>query len=501
MSEIYVPRQYQDRMREFLMDTPDCALWAEPGMGKTSVVGTAMSDLLYDEWLVSRVLIVGPKRVASKVWFDEFRRWKHLNHMKPRLLTAQDFGLTPSFQMVDQYNERLETIVQRKKKGKLAFGFDFEDEQANRRAKAATKKRLQSYDERIHIVSWDFLEYLVDAYGVNWPYDMVVLDESSFVKDQDSNRFKACRDLRKYTGRIVELTGTPATNGLMNLWAQMWILDKGARLGQTITSYRQAFFYPEVTGKFGAVYKWGITDPCRQQIYDAVSDIAMPMQARDYLELPTFVDNPVYVELPDKARDLYDEVEAQLFAEIDKRDVTAATPAALVNKLLQIANGNVYDDNRKPVHVHDAKLDALRELADSSTSNLLVCYAFKPEQDAIAKTFGKRAIKLDSDEKMDAWNRGEIEIAYTHAASIGHGTNIQRGGNHIVWFGVTHNLELWQQMNARLIRSGQREDHVTVSCILAEDTLDKHVRYRVLDSKAAEQQDLMDAVRARRNEP
>jgi SNF2 family DNA or RNA helicase len=497
MSEIWTPRVYQDHGLDFVLDTPDCGLWLPMGLGKTSIAATAIMTCLYDTFDVRRVLIVAPKRVASKVWPDEFAKWKHLAFMQYRVLSAADFGLTPGYQTVDVYEPVLETIRKKQKKGKLTFGWDSEDDAANRKAKAACKKRLQSYTERIHIVSWDFLEYLVDAYGVNWPYEMVVLDESSFIKSQDTNRFRACRDFRKHTGRIVQLTGTPATNGLLNIWSQLWILDKGKRLGETYSAYRSAYFTPAATGRDGTVYSWAIDKGAKEKIYGRIGDIVMSLRAQDWITLPSVIDNPVYIDLPEKARDMYDTIERDLVAMMKGSTVSARNPAALVNKLMQIANGTVYDDGRKPVHVHDEKLKALAEIAESQDGNLLVFYAYKPEAEAIQKFFGKKAVKLDTDAKMDEWNKGHIKIAYSHAASIGYGSNIQKGGNKVVWYSPTHNLEHWQQANARLVRSGQEADHVIQSCIMATDTLDRHVRYRVLADKEADQQSLMDAVLAR----
>jgi len=497
MSTIWTPRVYQQHGLDFVLETPDCGLWYPMGLGKTSVIASAVSFLLYDCFDVRRVLIVGPKRVASKVWPDEFRKWKHLAYMQYRVLKAEDFGLTPTYQTLDYYDAVLETIRKKEKKGKLAFGYDREDGQANRKAKAATKKLLQSYRERIHIVSWDFLEYLVDAYGSNWPYDMVVLDEASFVKNQDTNRFRACRDFRKQTGRIVQATGTPASNGLLNIWSQLWILDKGRRLGETYSAYRSAYFSPAATGRDGTVYSWAIDKGAKERIYGRIGDIVMSLRAEDWIDLPDLIDNPIWVDLPDEARELYNKVEADLVAMMRGHQISARNPAALVNKLMQIANGTVYDDGRKPQPVHKAKLNALSELAEADDGNLLVAYVYRPEAEAIQKHFGRKAVKLDSDAKLDDWNAGKIKIGYAHAASIGHGTNIQAGGNKTVWFGPTHNLEHWQQFNARLRRSGQEADHVVQSCIMASNTLDRHVRYRVLADKEDDQQDLMDAVLAR----
>lgn len=494
-------RLYQGHCIDFAMETPNCALWVPMGLGKTTTAATVAQLCLYDTFETKRVLIVGPKRVAYKAWPDEFAKWDHLQWMKYRLLGAADFGLTPAYREDSFFDPVLENVYSRMKKAGLAFGYDEADPSlAQRRGKAAVKKHLQSLKERVHIISWDFLYFLADAYGTNWPYDLVILDESSFVKNQDTARFRACHHIRKYTKRVMELTGTPATNGLLDIWSQLYILDQGKRLGETYGGYRGAYFSPASRSKDGhVVYSWAIDAGAKQRIYSKISDIVISLKAEDWLDLPAVVDNPIYVDLPPDAREMYDKVEHDLIYYVKKHgtNILAATPAALVNKLMQIANGNVYDDVKKPVHVHDAKLQALEELADSTPGNLLVAYGYIPDALRIQKHFGRKAVKLDSDKKIDDWNNGKIKIGYAHAQSLGHGMNMQDGGNNSVWYGPTHNLEHWQQMNARIRRSGQEADHVILSCIMASNTLDRHVRYRVLGDKATEQGSLMDAVQAR----
>lgn len=505
MTQLWTPRGYQSDMHDFVVDTDGGnALWADMGLGKTGTTGQIIETLLFDRLSYRRVLIVGPKRVAYKAWPDEIRKWSHMADWYYRCLIAEDFGLTPGFRESKFFDEASGEIVKGRKKTKLQFGYDENDSLANRHAKADTKKRLRSYRERIHIVSWDFLYFLTQAYGVNWPYDLVVLDESSFVKNQDSARFRACRHISNYTDKIIELTGTPSTRSLIDLWSQVFLLDQGKRLGRTLTGFRDAYFTPDqivYAGGQRRVASWKADADAKQRIYRAVGDIVVSLKAEDYLSLPPLIENRIAVELPEAARELYDKVETDLFALLDKGgSVQAATRAVLFSKLLQIANGTVYDTEKKAHKVHTAKLDALADIAEATPGNLLVAYSFKPEAAAIQSRFGKQARLIHTDTDIDDWNAGRIKIGYTHPASLGHGINAQHGGSNIVWMGPPPNLEHWLQLNKRLHRSGQTAETVIVSVLTAENTLDDYVRRAILTSKDDEQNDLMDAVRLRKAE-
>lgn len=503
MSTIWTPRRYQDDMLDFSIETQCCALWADMGLGKTVTAATLAQRCLYDLFDVKRVLIVGPKRVAYKAWPDEFRKWQHLRSVEYRLLKAEDFGMTPSYDEVDYFDEVLESMGTTMKKGGLSFGWDNDNpSEAQRLAKRACKKRLQGYREHVHIVSWDFLYWLTKAYGDNWPYDMVIFDESSFVKNLDTARFRACRWIRKFTKRVVELTGTPATRSLLDLWSQVFILDQGKRLGETYGGFRDAYFSPDkrgvVKGGIQRVFSWKPDGDARQRIYGKLSDVVISLKAEDWLHLPPLIENPINIDLPENARQLYDEVENTLIAQLmGGSKVIAQNPAVLVSKLMQISNGCVYDDNKKPQIIHGAKLDALAELNEATPGNMLVAYAFVPERERIQKRFGRSAVWLNTDKAIDDWNAGRIKMGYAHPASLGHGMNLQDGGSTVAWFGPTHNLEHWQQMNKRLHRSGQTAEHVILNTILADNTIDHHVRYDVIADKDTEQSALLAAVDSR----
>lgn len=498
MSRIYVPRQYQDHMQDFALAEPFTQWAVDMGLGKSVACGTVIQRSLYDLYDTDRWLIVGPKRVAYKSWPDELKAWEHLADLPYRILGAADFGLTPAFEEADAFDPVTGEIKQELKKRGLAFGWDEEDPAAAQRiAKREAKKRIMGYREHVHIVSYDFLPWLTKALGDTAYYSGIAVDESSMVKNQDTVRFRALRHLRKNAARVIELTGTPAPRGLLDLWSQIYLLDQGARLCGTFTEFRNLYFTADQRGRNGDIYSWKIDPDGRERIYKRIGDIVMSLKSEDYLSLPPLIENPIMVTLPTDARALYDQVERDLIAQLGDSTILAPSAATLCQKLLQISNGAVYDDRKKAVHVHDAKLDALEELVDVTPGNLLVAYAFQHDAQRIQKRFGRRARKLESDQDIDDWNAGKIKIGYGHPASFGHGLNLQHGGSNAVWFGPTYSLELWQQFIKRLHRSGQTAERVIVSVIMAENTLDEHVRYGVIQDRDTEQSALLAAVRAR----
>jgi hypothetical protein len=499
MAEIWTPSLYQKHMVQFGTEVENVALWADMGLGKSVTAATIAQRCLYDSFCVRRVLIVAPKRVASKAWPNEFRKWHHLQSMNWRVLRAEDFGLTPSFEEVDWFDPVLEMARKRLAQRGLVFGWDQDDPSgAQRQAKREAKKRLQSYREHVHIVSWDFLPWLVKAMGDNWPYEMVILDEASFVKNQDTVRFRALRHVRKFTRRVIELTGTPATRSLLDVWAPLFLLDEGKRLGATYGNFRDAYFTPDKRGRDGVIYSYKIDPDGRERIYRRIDDVCMSLSADDWLSLPPLVENPIYVELPPHARELYDKVEHDLIALLNGATVLAKNAAVLVSKLLQIANGAVFDDCGNWHSVHDAKLDALDELLEATSGGVLCAYAFKPDAERIQKRFGKIAVPLNTDKRIDDWNAGKVKLGYAHPGSLGYGMNdMQYGGSNSCWFGPTHNLEHWLQFNKRLHRDGQQADRVLVNLLLADNTLDDHVRYENIADKDTEEGALLAAVKAR----
>lgn len=487
---IYQPRIYQSHAIEFAMDVPGCILMMDCGVGKCSIAATVAQRALYDTFDVKRWIVVAPKRVASQAWPAELEKWNHLRSLPYRVLRAEDFALTAAFEEVDHFDEVLESIGTTMKRRGLTFGA--------RADKATAKKRLLQMREHVHIVSFDFLPWLVKAYGVNWPYDGLIIDESSFVKNQDTERFRALSSVRKYAKRVIELTGTPAPRGLLDLWPQIFLIDGGKRLGQTYGNFREAYFTPDKRNAH-QIFSWKIDPDGKQRIYDRIDDIAMSLSANDWLQLPQLVNNKITIVLPPGGRKLYDKVETDLIAMLNGGSVSAANAAVLCFKLLQIANGCVYDDNKKPQYIHDAKLNALSELVEATSGGVLCAYAFKHDIDAIKKRFGKAAVLLNSDASIDQWNQGKIKLALGHPASMGHGVNIQHGGSNAVWYSPTYNAELYEQFNKRLHRSGQTADRVVISHILAENTLDRHV-LAVAEQKLDDQGALLAAVRARISE-
>lgn len=497
MSRIWTPRPFQTGMVEFGLETPYCAWLVDMGLGKTSAAATLIQRSLYDLYDTKRWLIVGPKRVANKAWPDELRTWLHLEDVSYRILRAEDFGLTPAFDAVDVFDPVTGEIAAGMKKRGLAFGWSATDAKAaEREAKRFAKKRIMAMREHVLIVSYDFLPWLAKALGDTPWFDGLMLDESSMFKNQDTVRFRALRHLRKFARRVVLLTGTPSPRSLLDLWSQMFIVDRGERLCETYGAYRELYFTPDKRGRNGDIYSWKPDRDGRERIYRAIDDVVMSLKSEDYLSLPPLIDNPIRVELPPAARELYERVLNDLIAVLEGRTIVAQSAAVLVNKLLQIANGCVFDDEKRPVFVHDAKLDALAELVEATPGNLLVAYGYRPDAERIQKRFGRLARKLESDADIDDWNAGKVKLGYGHPASFGHGLNLQDGGSNAVFFGPTHSLELWQQFIKRLHRSGQKADRVIVSTILADDTLDDHVRYVVIQDKADEQDALMEAVKA-----
>lgn len=348
----------------------------------------------------------------------------------------------------------------------------------------------------IWIINRENTEWLVDYYGRKWPFDMVIIDELSSFKNPRSKRFRALRKVRPLIKRIVGLTGTPAPNGLIDLWSQVYLLDQGERLGKTLTGYRNRYFNPGRRNQ-NIVFEWIPKPGAEEAIYEKISDICVSMKAEDWLQLPERIDNIIEVELPEKARRQYKQLEKDLILPLLDSDVTAANAAVLTNKLLQMANGAIYDEFGEAKEIHDAKLEALEEAVEAANGKpVLVVYSYKHDLDRIKNRLKKyRPRTLDSDQEVQDWNAGKIQVLLLHPASGGHGLNLQTGGNIIVWFGLTWSLEYYQQTIARLHRQGQTE-RVIVHHIIAKGTMDEQV-LKALTGKAATQNDLMEAVKAK----
>ena len=415
------------------------------GLGKSVIVLTALADLM-SRFEVARALIIAPLRVARSVWPAEIERWDHTRHLTYRLVTG-----TP--------RQRL--------------------------------ARLRKDRSDIHIVNRELTAWLVENLCDDWPYDMVVIDEASSFKSARTRRFKALRKVLKHIDRLVELTGTPASNGLLDLWSQIFLLDRGERLGRTFTGFRARYFISDYQG-----YEWTPREGAEAQIHNRLKDVCLALTAEDYLKLPRRIDNTIEVELPDRARARYRLLEKDFLVQLDDNDTVAVfNAAALTNKLLQFANGAVYTDgDGRWTAVHDAKLEALAELVEAAAGRpVLVAYHYQTDLRRILERF-KQAVPLDRDpDTIARWNRGDIPLLLAHPASAGHGLNLQAGGHTIVWFGLTWSLEAYRQLNARLLRQGQTRP-VVVHHLVARDSVDETVM-AALGAKDATQRALLDALK------
>ena len=443
------PHDYQKTALDHILNNNACGLFLDMGMGKTVTTLTAIDQLLNNYLEVSKVLVIAPLRVAEDTWSRETKKWDHLQHMRIAKVLGPE-------------KQRLEAL-------------------------------RQSAD--LYIINRENVEWLVKTLGLDWPFDMVVIDELSSFKSNGAKRFKALRKVRPLVKRIVGLTGTPAPNGYMDLWAQLYLLDRGERLGKTITNYRQEYFNIIQCPGF---QKYDIRRGSHEVINGKIKDICISMKAKDYLKM----EDPLYVEVPailsDQERAVYMEMEKEAILELGEDTITAMNAAAVATKLLQISNGAVYDNNGSYVKIHDRKLDVLEDLVEAANGNpLLVFYSFKHDLDRILKRFPK-ARKMETPKDIEDWNSGKVEIMLAHPASAGHGLNLQDGGSQIVWFGLNWSLELYQQANARLHRQGQKEG-VIIHHIITEGTMDERV-LDVLHGKNKRQEALLDALKALKKE-
>ncbi|MGI6649879.1 MAG: SNF2-related protein [Bacillota bacterium] len=442
----YNPHEYQDYATRFILEHPIAAVLLEMGLGKSVITLTAIFDLTLDSFEIRKVLVIAPLRVARDTWPAEIEKWDHLR------------GLTCS----------------------VAIGSEAQ-------RKAALKKRAQVY-----IINRENVNWLVNKSGLPFDFDMVVIDELSSFKDNGSKRFKALRKVRPGVRRIVGLTGTPSANGLMDLWAEIGILDMGQRLGRYITHFRNNYFMPDKRNQ-QMVFSYKPRPGAEEAIYRLISDITISMKNTDYLKLPELVMNEIPVWLADKEQKIYDTMKRDLVLSLEGREIDALNAASLSNKLLQMANGAVYADDGSVAKIHDRKLDALEDIIEAANGKpVLVAYWFKHDLERILNRFP--AEKLDSAASIRRWNDGEIPLAVIHPASAGHGLNLQAGGSTLIWFGLTWSLELYQQTNARLWRQGQK-DTVVIHHLVAEGTIDERV-IKALKNKDNTQAALIDAVKA-----
>lgn len=445
----FEPHAYQRHAIEHVLEHPAAALFLDMGLGKTVITLTALTELLHDRFEVSKVLVIAPKRVAEDTWTREAVKWDHTRYL------------------------RVSTVL------------------------GTERQRLAALREPadIYAINRENVEWLVAHYGRRWPFDMVVIDELSSFKSPKARRFRALRRVRPLVRRIVGLTGTPAPNGLLDLWAQVYLLDQGERLGKTVTGYRTRYFEPSRYIAGGRPVAWTPVPGAEEAIYERLSDICLSMRAEDWLELPERIDNLIPVRLPAPAREAYERLERDYVLTYPDAAVVAASAAALTGKLLQLANGAVYDEHRGVRELHEAKLDALQDVIEAANGKpVLVYYAYRHDLDRLRRRF-PQARELRTADDIEAWNSGQVPMLLVHPASAGHGLNLQDGGHIAVWFGLTWSLELYQQANARLYRQGQME-RVIVHHLVAEGTVDEDIM-RVLTGKTFTQDALLEALKAR----
>ena len=448
----FKPHDYQKYATEFIESHPIAAVILQMGLGKTVCTLTAIEHMIYDTFEVSKVLIVAPLRVAKVTWSDEIDKWDHLSHLTYSVAVGSE-------------KERL----------------------------SALKKKADLY-----MINRENLQWLIEKSGLPFDYDMVVLDELSSFKSWQSKRFRAFMKVRPKVQRVVGLTGTPSSNGLMDLFAEFKCLDMGERLGRFITQYRNAFFIPDrMNGQ--VVYSYKLRPFAEEEIYRRIGDITISMKALDHLKMPELIENRYPVYMDDGEKQQYESMKKDLILPyLENEAITAANAAALSGKLCQMANGAVYSDEGSVAHIHDRKLDALEDIIEAAQGPILLCYWFKHDLERITKKLDELKVeyaRISSDGSIRMWNEGKFQVGLIHPASAGHGLNLQAGGNHIVWFGLTWSLELLEQTNARLWRQGQRAETVVVQYLVTAGTIDE----RILDAiskKEKDQNALIDAVKA-----
>lgn len=450
----FIPHEYQRHCIQRIIDTKKIGLYIDMGLGKTVTTLTAIKELKYERLQVRKVLVIAPKKVAESTWSREKDKWEHTKML------------------------RVSKVL------------------------GSTAKRIQALNTPadLYIINRENVVWLVDYYRNAWPFDMVVIDESSSFKNHKSKRFKALASISGKITRLVELTGTPSPNGLEDLWAQVYLLDGGERLEKRYTQFRERYFNPGDRGQ-NIIYNYKPKIGSEQAILDKISDICISMKSEDYLQLPDLIEDVIHVELDPKARKAYDDLERQMVLALpeEEDEISVTSAAALSNKLLQLANGAVYDEGHSVHSVHDCKIEAFMELVESLNGKpALVFYNFQHDKDrikaALEKT-GLRVRELKTPQDENDWNAGQIDILLAHPASCAYGLNLQQGGNHVIWFGLTWNYELYSQANKRLHRQGQTEK-VIIHHLVCSGTRDEDVM-EAISRKDDVQNWVMESLKAR----
>lgn len=446
----YIPHNYQSYCIQRIINDSAVGLFLDMGLGKTVITLTAVNDLKFNRFQIQRCLVIAPKKVAEATWSKEAEKWDNLKHL------------------------RISKIL------------------------GTESKRLRAVNTPadVYVINRENVPWLVDHYRNDWKFDMVIVDELSSFKSHKAKRFKCLSWVRPHIKKFVGLTGTPAPNGMMDLWAQVYLLDGGERLGKTITAYRQAYFVQDTHG--GNFSTFEERKEASEEIKRRISDICISMKAEDYINLPERTDVVVPVQLDSKARKLYDEFEKEMFLQIDEDSLDAGTAAVLSGKLLQMCNGAVYGENGV-IDIHNCKLEAFMELIEAAQGKpMLVFYNFKHDLERIKSALTKTKLavgELKTESDIDKWNAGKLNILLAHPASAAYGLNLQAGGSHIVWFGLNWSLELYQQANARLYRQGQK-DKVIIHHLVVEDSTDELVM-TALEDKGNTQNVLLEALKAK----
>lgn len=444
--EKFIPHEYQKYAIEYILNHEISALLLDMGLGKTVITLTALDELIRNRFEVGRVLIIAPLRVARDTWTSEIKKWEHLH------------GLSYSV-AIGKESERL----------------------------AAFKKSAN-----IYIINRENVEWLIEKSGIKFNFDMLVIDELSSFKSHQTKRFHTLMKKRPLVKRIVGLTGTPSSNGLIDLWAEFKLLDMGERLGKYVTQYRENFLTPDKRNG-QTIFSYKPKDGAKEEIYNRISDITISMTSTDFLKMPLLIENRVEVSMNESEKKIYEEMKKEMTVRLGEKEIDAVNAAALSNKLLQMANGAVYDADRKIIKIHDKKIDALEDLIEGANGKpVLIAYWYKHDLARIKNKFFVREIK--SEKEISEWNAGKISVGAIHPASAGHGLNLQSGGSTIIWFGLTWSLELYQQTNARLWRQGQKNT-VAIHHIITKNTIDENVM-KALTEKNKTQSALIEAVKA-----
>lgn len=443
----FSPHDYQAYAIDYIKTHPAAAVLLDMGLGKTVISLTAIADLLFDSFEAHRILVVAPLRVARDTWPAEIEKWEHLQHLTYSVVVG-----TP-----------------KERRAALMANSD------------------------ITIINRENLQWLIEDSGFPFTYDMVCIDELSSFKNHKSKRFQALMKVRPKVKRIIGLTGTPSSNGLMDLWAEFKLLDMGQRLGRFITQYRNDYFLPDKrNGQI--IYSYKPMPYAEDAIYRKISDMTISMKSTDHLKMPELVSSRYEVKLSEAEAQRYEDLKQELILQLPEGEVTAANAASLTGKLVQLANGAIYSDDGDTVEFHDRKLDALEDIIEAANGKpLLVAYWFKHDLQRIKQRFEVREIKSSKD--IADWNKGNIPVAVIHPASAGHGLNLQAGGSTLIWFGLTWSLELYQQTNARLWRQGQTAGTVVIQHIITKGTIDERI-LKALSLKELTQNSLIDAVKA-----